>query len=494
MSTRGAPRSMGTATPVAMAIICLVLIASALLNGPSLDDYWTVYLSDASHGIAALVDRRWIYDIHPPLFNAWVTTLSILGLHSVALARLVSNLPALLVLLYAARCFTNRLPGQRAYYAIFLLLTLSAPATIDAFGVLRGSFWQLAGFSIQIMLVRHLLFADKDYRARHDGMLALLAAIATILSITLDYGGALFGGILAMAAVLAAIARGLQRWARQLLVMLLISIAAVVYAVSWQAPAWTESFDLYQNWIEMGSLTAGGIISAFLFGTILHNPLAIAGGYLGRKSWTKEDSAFVVIVGAALVAALVAISQIDAQRRLITASNTSDVAVLVTALMAAAGVKIAEQRMWRNAIAIVAVMSAVVALAVIGLGGGWQTGAKKIARTVRECPATRVYAASGWRVDEGSNSAAARREEAVFTLGYQKLSAAHGFSPIILHPGKPVSVTPGPCPTLLWIEQVPRRRTLKPEQIVKAAGLRGIDGRKLGVIRSDSGLILRAEP
>ena len=491
---RGAPRSIGRAAPVALAAVCAMLVASALLTGPSLADFWTLFLSDASRGLPALVGSRWLQDIHPPLFNAWATLLSMAGISSVPIARLLSNLPALLILLFTARLFRKRLPEQSAFYIIFLLLMLSAPATITAFGIYRGDFWQLAAFAIQMMLARHVIFVQQDYRASRDGILLLITMLATIVSITLDYGGALFGGIVAMTTVLAAIARGLRRWAQWLFIALAISVTAVVYIISWQAPTWNKMFDLYQNWIEMGDATASGILFGLIFSTLLHNPIAVAGGYLGREHWNKSDSAFVALTGATLVAALIAISQVDAQRRLITDSNTADVAVMITALMAAAGAKIAERRLWMNALAAVAMLSSVVALAVIGLHGGWQTAGKKIARAIHECPTTRAYAASGWRLDDGTRSNAARREEPVFALGYRMVGGAHHFNPPVVRPDKPVRIVPNRCPVLLWIEQVPARKTVSPARIVKAAGLHGLEAARLSVLRTETGLILRADP
>lgn len=485
--------SIGNIAAIALMLVILVLCSSAVLAGPSLDDFWSLYLSDPNLSFEALAQKRWIQDIHPPIFDAWATLLAKIGLTSIPIGRLATNLPALLLLVYAARAFAKRVPDQSRFYAIFVLLTLSAPGTIAAFGVFRGDFWQMAAFTVQMMLARHIVFVEKDYRGSRDSGLALIGMIATLAAITLDYGGALFGGVLAMATMLLAIGRGLKRWSRFLLVTLFASVGIVMYTISWQAPVWSDTFDLYQNWIEMGDDTATGILVAMLAGTVLHNPLAIAGGYLGRMNWNKHDTAFAVLVGIVLIASLVAVSQVDAQRRLITESNTADIAVLVTALMAATGIKVADRRMWMGAIGAVAVASSLLSLAEIGLDGAWQSGAKKIAKIVRSCPQTRVYAASGWRLDISTRSKAARREERVFALGFKRLGLAHGFMPIMVTPDTPQTATPGPCPTLLWIEQVPARKKPKPLEILKLVGLKGLEKANFAVARTGSGLILKAE-
>ncbi len=490
---RGGAGSIGNIAAIALMIVIIVLVSSALLAGPSLEDYWTLHLSDPHLGIESLAQKRWIQDIHPPIFDAWATLLARIGLTSIPIGRLATNLPALLILVYAARRFAKRVPDQSRFYAIFVLLTLSAPATIQAFGVYRGDFWQMAAFAIQLMLARHIMYVEKDYRISQDAGLAVIGILGTLAAITLDYGGALFGGIVAMATMLAAIARGLRRWSRFLVMTLILSISIVMYIISWQGPAWSATFDLYQNWIEMGDSSATGILIALLVGTILHNPVAIAGGYLGRENWTKHDTAFATLMGAALIASLVAVSQVDAQRRLITSSNTADIAVLVTALMAATGIKIADRRIWVAALGGVAILSSILSLAEIGLDGGWQSNAKRITKIVQTCPQTRVYVASGWRLEVGTKSRAAQREERVFALGYKRLGDAHGFTPIMVSPIAPQVGTPGRCPTLLWIEQVPPRTHPKPITILKAVGLKGLDKSKLSIARTESGLILHAE-
>lgn len=487
------PRSTGGSAAVALAIIIMALAACALLGGPTLDDHWTVYLSDMSRGLDKLATERWIRDIRPPIFDGWATLLGLVGIHSIPLGRLVSSLPAIAILIFAVRCFSKRLPDQRAFYTIFLLLMLSTPATARAFAVYRGDFWQLAAFSIQILLARHIIFADRDYRNKVDAQLALIALPATVAAMTLDYGGALFGGIIAMASILSAIARGFNRWARSLTIALAIAVAGVIAMISWQATSWAVNFDLYQNWIEMGYSSAGAILGALLFGTVIQNPVAIAGAYLGRERWDRSDTGFVVLICAALIAAMVAIAQIDAQRRLITLSNTSDIAVLVTALMATAGAKIADRKMWMMAISAVAVLSVIVSATINGLGSGWQLGAKRVSRIVAACPQTQVFAASGWRLRDGSKSRAAQREEPVFALGYRLLARSYGFTAIVIPRDRPATAAIGPCPVLLWIERVPQDTRVKAAQAIKAAGLRGLEKARLSLIRTETGLIVRAD-
>jgi hypothetical protein len=487
------PRALGIEAAVALAIVATALAAAALLEGPSLDDYWTLWLSDPAIPLERLSNSRWIQDIRPPIFDGWATLLSRIGLTSIPIARLVSNLPALVVLVYATRRFSKRLPEYGPFHAIFLLLMLSTPAAAQAFGVYRGDFWQLCAFAIQVMLARHIMLVQKDYRGRDDARLALIAMPASFLAITLDYGGALFGDVIAMVTILAAVARGLKRWARSLLIVLLAAIGTVVTMISWQNSAWSNSFDLYQNWIEMGSGSTTAIVFALLFGTILHNPVAVAGAWFGRQRWSKGDTSFAALLGVTLAASLLAVTQIDAQRRLVTSSNTADIAVLVAALMAIAGTLIADRRIWITALALVAALATIAAVTGNSLGGAWQTNAKKLGRLAEACPGTTIYAASGWRLDDGFASRAARREEPIFTFGYQALGRVHGFDPIILHPGMVPAAVPGRCPVLVWIEQVPPSRRIRTDKLFQQLGIAGVDKHRVSQTRTRSGLIVRIE-
>ena len=100
------PRTLGIEAAVALAIVATALAATALLEGPSLDDYWTLWLSDPAIPLERLSNTRWIQDIRPPIFDGWAALLSRIGLTSIPISRLVSNLPALVVLVYATRRFS----------------------------------------------------------------------------------------------------------------------------------------------------------------------------------------------------------------------------------------------------------------------------------------------------------------------------------------------------------------------------------------------------
>src|SRR5204863_4518374 len=100
---------------VGIGAILAIATLEATLRGPWLDEFWTLELSDASDGLIALIRDGWLRDAHPPLFSAWATLLSSLGVTSIAGGRLISNLLAAALMLVAARRLSQRTPDQTGF-------------------------------------------------------------------------------------------------------------------------------------------------------------------------------------------------------------------------------------------------------------------------------------------------------------------------------------------------------------------------------------------
>jgi hypothetical protein len=134
------------AMAIALAAL-LALSAHALLRGPWLDEFWTLELSDPSRGLLRLSDG-WLRDTHPPAFNVWATLLSSLGITSIPLARLASNLPAAGLMFWAAAEAVRRHRGDRSCHATLLLVVLVLPQSVEDFANYRSYFWQIAGHCV----------------------------------------------------------------------------------------------------------------------------------------------------------------------------------------------------------------------------------------------------------------------------------------------------------------------------------------------------------
>jgi hypothetical protein len=125
---------------IALSAILLAATAQALLRGPWLDEFWTQELSDPSRGLLHLSDG-WLRDTHPPAFNVWATLLSSLGITSIPLARLASNLPAVGLRFWAAAEAVRRRRDDRSFHAAMLLLVLALPQSVVDFANYRSYFW-----------------------------------------------------------------------------------------------------------------------------------------------------------------------------------------------------------------------------------------------------------------------------------------------------------------------------------------------------------------
>jgi hypothetical protein len=182
---------------VGIAAILAIAALDAGFRGPWLDEFWTLHLSDTSDGLLALIRDGWLRDAHPPLFSAWATLLSSLGISSISVGRLASNLLAAGLMLLAARRLAQRMPEQAGFNTLLMLLALSLPEAMEAFANYRSYFWQVAALTTLVMVARYVAATRTDLDLRKHADLAAIAALSTGGAIGLHYIGGLFGGLLA---------------------------------------------------------------------------------------------------------------------------------------------------------------------------------------------------------------------------------------------------------------------------------------------------------
>jgi len=489
---RGKRTNRGVVT-MAMVVVIVILMAGALLTGPVLDEYWTIKLTDLSQGPVKLATQHWMGFTRPPIFNAWATLLSAAGFNSIPIARIISNLPALGLMLFASRRLLDRLPNQARYHAVLILLVLSAGPTLKAFATYRSDFWQLMAFTTQIMITRHIFFVEEDYRRRRDRVIGVIAIVATMGAILLDYIAGLCAVVLTAATILACLAQGRRKWARFLGMTLIVTVIIAAIVAKFQSETWLRTFDSYRSWIQLEEQPTSAIIAMFIVGAIGHNPVALVGGWLERRGWDSHDTGFLVTLGGTVIMSFLLLIEIDAQKNIITTDNAADIALVICAMMAVLGARLFHKRGWVIGLAAYAIFSALLGFFIVGSQKNWQEGAKTIRRVVVECPTTAVYAASGWAMQDRPDSSTAEHERAVFNLGYKELADVQGF-PIRLLGRTPVeAIAPGACPTILWIEQVPPWMRMTTDEILSDARLKGLNAAKITVTRTDTGLILRAD-
>jgi hypothetical protein len=414
---------------------------------------------------------------------------------SIAGGRLISNLLAAALMMVAARRLSRRTPDQAGFNTLMLLLTLSLPGVLDAFTNYRAYFWQVAALVTLVMVARHVAVTRIDLDLRKDADLAAIAALATGGAIGLHYIGAVFGGLLAGAIALCSLRRGLRRWAFLMLSVAALASLFVAGSVLMQAPNWSSEFD--HSWIDRPLLEAMGVPLALVIGAIAHNPVPLAGLLIGRTPGRAEGSAperhvaimigGVLIVGIAIVLAGHAVKPIVVDRYLIA------IPVLVCALMAIPAVRFAPGSLPFGLLVLVSVAVAAAPLILSGIKPHWNQGARTVAQIVASCPTTQVFAASGWVLGPAAETRTAMREDPVFARAYRWLADRHGFTVHFIGLDDADRAVPATCPVLVWYEHTPNEAENDLPGAVEVAGLTGLEGARLSVIRSTTGFVVRAD-
>jgi hypothetical protein len=471
--------------------IVAIAAVEAGFTGPWLDEFWTLELSNTDKGLVSLVRDGWLHDTHPPIFNAWTTLLASLGVTSIAAGRLLSNGLAVAVMIVAARRLSRRAPEQADFNTVLLLLILSLPQAIDSFATYRSYFWQIAAVGTLVFVARYVASTRVDLELRKDIDLAVIAVLATVASIGLHYVGAVFGGLLAGAIALCALRRKLRRWSALMLSATASAGLFVIASLLAQAPNW--AIDLDHNWIDLPVLQALDVTLLLAAGAIAHNPVAFAGLRIGRGLRGEAPWPFVamiggvVVVGVAIVLAVHAFTPIVVERYLIA------VAVLVCALMAVPAARIARDSLLFGLFVLVSVAVAAAPLVQSGIKPKWHEGARTIGEIVEACPTTRVFAASGWALGPAAETHAARREDRVFARAYRLLADRYGFVVQFIGQNGTAQAAPGDCPVLLWSEHTPNEAEDDLDAALDAAGITGLSGARLSVVRTATGIVVRAD-
>jgi len=493
VAVRATRRAPGI-TMVSVLLILALVAAEAARRGPWLDEFWALELSDYHNGLWSLIRDGWLHDVHPPVFNAWTTLLAWLGITSIAEGRLTSNLLAAGLMLLAARRLILRRLEQAGFTACFLLLALSLPRAMEAFAIYRSYFWQIAAMATLALVARHLASERRDLDLRQDVDLAAIAVVATTASMTLHYVSALFGGLLAGAIALHAFNRGLVRWAGLIALVAASSTLFVGLMLLLQAPHWSAELD--HNWNDIPPLTALGVPLALATSAVCANPVPLLG--LLRRSRNAEERggerAFALMIGTVLVLGTAAILAVHLFRPVVVDRYLFAVPVLVAALLAVPAARFAADRRLFGLLALVSV--AVPAVTMLSSGGQpfWRENAQTIAKIVANCPATQVYAASGWALGPAAETHAARREDPVFERAYRLLADEYGYPVRFISQGEKVQLAAGPCPVLLWFEHTPNEAEDDLPAAIEAAGLGGLQHARLSAIRSATGFVVQATP
>jgi hypothetical protein len=473
------------------AIVATMLVYAIVLRGPWFDEFCTLRISQASVPLATLFRDRWLPDTHPILFNAWATLIGRLGITSVIGGRMASNLPALAILLAIMMRFGRRAPEDRAFYFTFILLVLSMPWTITAFGNFRSVFWQIAGMAIMVQAARFIATTDHDLDTALEPDIAGIAVIGVFAAIALHFASGL-AGVAVVAAVLAvAWARGLRKWTLLLFSTGLLACGFMVGSAWVQIGYWQG--DIADPWIRTGAFAGILAIAGRIAIAFVHVPVPLVAGarYIGAT--IKEQRAFLSMMAGGIMLAAILLMIVNAMQPIIVPRYLVGLTVPVVAIVAALGGRSAARRRWFAATAIIAAAVGILTVAVRGQDGQWRDNAKRIAAIVGKCPSTAVYGMSGWLIDGDLHDRAAPPSQAIYAIGYGDLARSLGFQMTLINGSTPLRRS-AVCPTLLWVEHRPVAANFDPVSAFRNAGFPAAPRQKLSLIRSASGFIVMSQP
>ncbi len=212
--------------------------------------------------------------------------------------------------------------------------------------------------------------------------------------------------------------------------------------------------DIDVGWI-VTTPGAGAMLFLFLLVIALAaNPLA--SWFAIRDRMIVSERAFASVLVASIAIAAIVLMALNLATPILIERYLITWQLLICALIALAS----ERQITASRAPFVAFIAIGVLMVVIGTAnaarhGGWRAGRDLIAAQVRQCPETRVYAVSSWRLKTARASNAARRETEVIDIAYRELGRQGGFDVTTLDLLTPAVLKVGTtCPTTLWVEHL----------------------------------------
>lgn len=468
-----------------------MLAYAIILRGPWFDEYCTLRLSQATVPLSILIHDRWLPDTHPILFNAWASLIARMGVTSVIGGRLVSNVPALIALLAVTMRFVRRMPQDGTFYLSLVLLVLSMPWTIMAFGNFRSVFWQIIGMVIMVQTARFVATTDHDLDGAREPDVAIIAFLGVFGAIALHYASGLAGA--AMVAFVAGFAlwRGLRKWATLILAAGLLSCCFMLASAWVQAGYWLG--EIANPWIGTGAVSGMLLIIGRIAIAFVHVPVPLIAGGRDIRATMREQAGFLGVTAGGIALAVAVLMIFNAIQSIIVPRYLVGLTVPVVAMVAALGGRAAARHRWfaATAAAAVAVAVSILTVAIRGDDGQWRDNAKRIAAIVDKCPSTAVYAMSGWLIDGAPQDHASPPSQDIYAIGYGDLARSLGFHVTLIGGSSRPRLSAG-CPTILWVEHRPVSAAFDPAVAFTAAGLPAVPAERLAIIRSLSGFMVIA--
>lgn len=389
--------------------IIIALLVLIWTKGSWLDEYWSLWMTDARVPFQEALWKRWLPDVgHPPLFYALAWSLGEWPL----------NIERAFNLLFAASLVG---PGylatrDRSFRWVFALSLFASPFVFGKFGDHRSYIISIAGIAGMVMVLRELL-------ERQSWQLVTWAVALSLFTLNLEYMNGAVGGILLTVYAVSIYLRGQREIAFLLFATAVLACLMLMVQLRIAYPTGNNEIPY---------------LVPFLTGSVKVLLVAASGGLLGIVAWGGPGDRWrlwTATIAAAFCTAAVLILL------LLTKAIVTRHALVLCPLFAAI---VAETVHKRQAVfAAACLLSASATLAWYqSHERGWEQFADVFRREIAACPATRIVPINGMLLAPGQKSSVGARH--AIELAYAGAAKRMGVR---------LNGPPSECPTILWVEQ-----------------------------------------
>jgi hypothetical protein len=482
-------------------------------RGPWVDEFWTLWQSQHDIPAADVFRQRWSADFHPPLFSAvhWIAT-GVLG-ESMVMHRVLNVMPLGLALAFAVLC-ARRYPRSFDVMALYAVLLLSFPVTLQFFAETRSYFWQIC--AMYVLLGSFVVISDgeADLDWPRDRALGVLLIADVVLSFNLHYFASLLSGIALLAFAALCWRRQQWRWATLLLGASAAASVPLIVFVAAQRRFLAEESTHY--WATGDAWLALDLISTATNAALVANPVGVVAVGVALLAWIAKaavgnrtagvtgaqfvervapgrrrmETLVVLLVAAMLF--VVCLLVLQARQPIVVTRYLVSLQALVVGLCALLAAPLVMH--WRP-LAWLLLAVAVVGTALVARRAErearWDTTAKAAAAAVQACPGAEVRHVL---IQKRTSS---RNFQTVLHWAYERHGRSFGFRSRAFMVGDRLEPIGG-CPAIFWIEHIAPKdieaAVADPSTALKSFGLdpAAFDVGRAKTIASRSGYVLVA--
>lgn len=384
----------------------------------------------------------------------------------VVAARLSSSVAAILFFTAAIVVLALRNPSTevRAGFAWFWLFAVGICGPFGLFEIastFRSYVWIFAFGTVQVAVLYAVVSGDRNWTTTGLGMIAALGAV------TLHYANGVAAVAIALSTLIVAWVSGARRQAVAIGSAAMLGSAITVGTALLQRPQWPGFFDY--NWVadlrQSGLAAIAYLLSTYLIFNLV--TVCVIVWQLAERNVRRADLWVLLPV----VIAVPVLFVIHTATPLILPRYLLLLPILAS-MLAASLLSRVRLPCWGIAIICAGLLAQLCVQAVKRPPiAGWEGTASKIASLTRQCPSTKVFAASHWAFSPGRNSHIAAFESNIVRFAYDRVSRKAGFTVNFLDPRTLKAANPGHCADILWIEHAAGLGQFKPEQVFRRVGL-----------------------